>query len=124
MFGRSTDLGVRRDVEHAHAVVAWFWEIGRADLGKEAMGQLKEDAGAVPRVDFTATGSAVVQIHQDGEGLLDDIVRTFALHLANKADAAGVMLKLGVVETLFFGKSGILHFWCGQKVFRFGRGRG
>ncbi len=55
---------------------------------------------------------------------MDDIVRTFALHLANEADAAGVMLKLGVIETLFFGKSGILHFWCGQKVFRFGRERG
>jgi len=114
-LGRGADLGVRGDVEHAHAVVAGLREVGRAVLGEEPVGELEQDARAVTGVGLAAAGAAVIQVHQDGEGLLDDIVRTLALHLANEADAAGVVLKLGVVKTLFFGKSGILHFWCGQK---------
>ena len=114
-FGRRADLGIRRDVEHANAVVTRLGEVGGADLGEEPVGELEQDARAVTGVDLAAASTSVVEVHQDGEGLLDDIVRTLALHLANEADAAGVMLKLGVVKTLFFGKSGILHFWCGQK---------
>ena len=114
-LGRGADLGVRGDVEHAHAVVTRLGEVSRAVLGEEPVGELEQDARAVTGVGLTAAGASVVEVHQDGEGLLDDIVRTLALHLANEADAAGVMLKLGVVKTLFFGKSGILHFWCGQK---------
>ena len=57
----------------------------------------------------------MVEVYQNGQRLLNDVVGTFALHLANEADATGIMLELGVVETLFFGKSGILHFWCMEK---------
>ena len=114
-FGGRTDLGVWGDVEHTHAVVTRLREVGGAVLREEPVGQLEQDARAVASVDLAAAGASVVEVHQDGEGLLDDIMRTLALHLANEADAAGVMLKLGVVKTLFFGKSGILHFWCGQK---------
>ena len=95
--------------------MAGLREVGWAVLGEEPVGELEQDARAVASVDLAAAGASVVEVHQDGEGLLDDIMRTLALHLANEADAAGVMLKLGVVKTLFFGKSGILHFWCGQK---------
>jgi hypothetical protein len=85
-------------------------------LGKELVRELKKDSSTITRVRFTATSSAVIEVNQNGQRLLNNIVRAFALHLTDKANAAGIVLKLWVVETLFLGKSGIIHFWYGQKV--------
>jgi hypothetical protein len=95
--------------------VARLGEAGRAVLGEEAVRQLEQDARAVTGIHFATTGAAVIEVHQDGQGLLNNIMGTFTLHLTDETDATGVMFELRVVETLFLGKSGIIHFWCGRK---------
>jgi hypothetical protein len=79
------------------------------------MRELEQDARAVAGIHFATTGAAVIQVHQNGQGLLNNIMGSFALHLTDEADAAGVMFELRVVETLFLGKSGIIHFWWWRK---------
>jgi hypothetical protein len=59
----------------------------------------------------------VIEIVQDLQTLTDDLVRLFALHVANEADAASVVLKLRVIETLLrrWTKPGLGGF-CVQRL--------
>ncbi len=45
------------------------------------------------------------QVIQDGQALFDDVVGYHAFDIDHKACTAGVVFKLGVVKTLFAGKS-------------------
>ena len=45
-------------------------------------------------------GTTMIKLQEDFEALLNNTVRFSALYVRNKADAAGVMFVLGVVETL------------------------
>jgi hypothetical protein len=119
-FGLRTDRLVGGEVEHAHAVVTRLGQgrdAGRrTDLGEEGVRHLDQDAGAVAGVGLAAAGAAVVQVHQDGERLLDDVMRTLALHLADESDATGIVLELRIVKTLFRGESVMHHLVLVGKV--------
>src|SRR5262249_22732566 len=65
------------------------------------MGWLDEDPGAITCVSFAATGSPVIKIKQNLQSLLDDPMRFAAFDVYNKPYAAGFMLKLGVIKSLF-----------------------
>jgi hypothetical protein len=65
------------------------------------MGHLQQHAGTVPGVGFAAAGTAVIEVAQDRNGLLQDLVRLAALYVDNEADPAGIVLELRIVQALF-----------------------
>ena len=71
--------------------------------------RLDQDARAVARVLFHA-GTAMIEVLQNLQRIRHDLVRFFPLHMADKADAAGVMLIARIVETLSGGKTGVVHW--------------
>ena len=71
----------------------------RGHLAQEAVRHLHEDAGAVAGCRLAAARAAVQQVDQDAQPLLDDRVRPAALDVDDEADAAGVVLVAGVVQT-------------------------
>ena len=73
-------------------------EIG-GDLAQEPVGHLDEHARAVAGVGFAAARAPVEQVQQDLQTFGDDVVRPAALDVDDEADAAGVVLVAGVVET-------------------------
>ncbi len=93
-----------RHEEHGDAVMARFGQInpmlgtGRAE---EGVGHLDQDAGAVTSVMLAADRAAVVQVGQHGNCLLDDLMGLFPLDIGDEADAAGIVLELGIVKPLF-----------------------
>ena len=89
--------------DHAAGVLARGWEVDselRALFAEEAIGRADEDAGAVAGIDFAAAGTAVVHVLKHLQCIGDDAMRRLPLHVADEADAAGVMLESGVVQAL------------------------
>ena len=69
-------------------------------LAEERVGNLDQDAGAVAGERIGADRAAMGEVAQDLQTLLDDRVAFLALDVRDEADAAGVVLVGGVVETL------------------------
>jgi hypothetical protein len=67
------------------------------------MRHLHENARTVASIRLSTNRSTVIQVYQDRQGLLNDLMGPFSLHVTNEADATGVMLKLRVIESLFLG---------------------
>ena len=84
---------------------------GEAELlafpDEEAMRDLRQNAGAVAGARIGADRAAVLEIADDGERVLDDLVRLAALDVGDEADAAGVLVERGIVETLRRRQTGI-----------------
>jgi len=95
--------GVRRQIEHADAVLA---EGGQGNLGfgtdelQELVRRLHQDAGAVTRVGFATTGAAMIEVEQNLQRVAHDAVRLLPFDIDQKADPTGVMLELGIVKPL------------------------
>jgi hypothetical protein len=103
-----TPAGVAaRQEHHAHAVMAGGRQgdaLFRHFLTQELVGNLDQDAGAVAEQGIVAGGATMFEVFQDFQALLDDGVALLVLDMGNKADAAGVTLVFGVVETLALGE--------------------
>ena len=69
------------------------------------MGDLGEDTSAVARILFRAAGTAVLQIDEELNALGYDLMGFFALDMHHEPDAAGIVLKAGVVQPFGLGKS-------------------
>ncbi|MNI10564.1 hypothetical protein D3C73_636810 [compost metagenome] len=106
---------------HGHAVLARRRQddaLLAEFVAIERVGNLDQDAGAVAHQLVRANRAAVVQVLKDLQALLDDRVAFLALDVRNESNAAGVMLVLGVVQTLGRG-----HTDAGR-IDRGGLGRG
>ena len=55
------------------------------------MRDLHQDAGAVAGARIGADRAAMLEIEQDGQRVLDDLVRLAALDVGNESDAAGIL---------------------------------
>jgi hypothetical protein len=73
---------------------------------KKLVGNLDQDAGTVAHQRVGANGTAVIEVLQDQQALLDDRVALLALDVGYKTDAAGVVLVGGVVKTLPDARAG------------------
>ena len=71
-------------------------------LPEEAIGRLNENAGAVASVRLASAGAAMLQIDQDVQRLAHDVVRAFAFHVDDEADATCIALVTRVVQTGYF----------------------
>ena len=92
---------VLREEQHGHAVVPLVREDLPALLrllAEEAVRDLEQDAGAVARVALEARAAAVLEVHQDREGVVEDAVAARAVKVGERADTAGVVLELGPVQ--------------------------
>src|SRR6185437_5724685 len=70
------------------------------DLLKKGMRHLNEDAGPIARIGLAAAGTAVVEVTQDLNGLLQNAVGFTPLHIDDEAHAAGLVFVPGVIKTL------------------------
>ena len=103
-------LGVARHEQRADAVLA-----GRRQRDAERLGlageklvrDLHQDAGAVAGARIGADRAAMLEIDQDGERVLDDLVRLAALDVGDEADAAGILGERGIVKAVRLGRAGI-----------------
>ena len=86
-----------RQKHQAHAVFAGRRQGSRRHRPQEGVRHLNEDAGAVAGVDLAPAGAAMLQVFQDLQRLTHDRVRLPAFDVDDEADAAGVVLVLGIV---------------------------
>jgi len=116
----ATGGGIAREVDQAGAVLALRGQVQAGgllgDLGKKLVGQLQENARAVTGVDLGAAGAAMVEVLQHLQTLLEDLVGAATFHVHHETNAAGVVLKPGIVEALLGGPAG--------EVIRIGHGKG
>ena len=105
-----------REKNESAAILA---RAGQGDAGlfarvlEKTMGHLQQHAGAIARVGFAAAGAAVVEILQDLERLQQNLVGLAAFHVHDKADAAGIVLKLRIVKSLLGRPAGHFRMWRG-----------
>lgn len=70
------------------------------DFLKEFMWQLDQNASTVTSICFGSSGSAVIQIVENLQGLGYNAVFAFALDADNKADATSVVFKFGTIKAI------------------------
>ena len=95
--------GLLRQEHHADAVLADGRQreaLRPAHLAQEPVGELDQDAGAVTLQRVGAGRAAMRQVPEDREPLRDDRVPLLALDVGNEAQATGVVLLRGIVESL------------------------
>ncbi len=99
----SEALFILREEEHSDTVVALIRQkvaIALCLAAEEAVRHLEQDAGAVAGIVLEALAATVLEVHKDAQGVVDHLVGTLALQMGKRADAAGIMLELGTVESL------------------------
>src|SRR5690606_25574487 len=67
---------------------------------EERVRDLDEQAGAVAGQGVTATSAAVLEVEEDVHTFAHDVVRWLTPDICNETDAAGIMLKLRVVQSI------------------------
>ena len=89
-----------RQEHHPGRVVPGLGQGESAFRAEHLVGYLGQDPGSVAGVRVAALGAPVIQVPQDGQCLRHDLVAPAAWEVSNEADAAGVVLKAAVVESL------------------------
>ena len=96
-------VGIARHEQGADRVFAGLRQLEaepRRLLGEELVRDLHQDAGAVAGARIGADRAAMLEIAEDGERVLDDLVRLAALDVGDEADAAGILVERGIVKAL------------------------
>src|SRR5690606_36501452 len=105
-FDATTQRRIARQEDDAAAVRARFGKL-EAELlrrgGQELVRHLQQHARAVAGIRFGAAGTAVIEVREDLQALLQDLVRFAPLRIDHEADAASVVLVSRVIEALLFG---------------------
>ena len=101
LHGAGALMLVLRKEEHPHPVLPLAAE-GDVHLlghfGEKGMADLQKDAHAVAGAALGVLAGAVLQMLDDGQRVADGLVAFAALDVHHRADAAGVVLKAGVVQ--------------------------
>ena len=103
VFAGDARSRVARQEHHADAVLPGGRQPhaeARHFLAQEAIGNLDQQAGAVGELGIPADRTAVGEVSEDRQPLLDDAVRLLALDVRDEAYAAGVVLMGGVIKPL------------------------
>ena len=101
LHGLCPQMLVLREEEHTDAVFAL---VAEADVhfvghfGEELVADLEHDAHAVAGLALGVLAGAVFQPLDDGQRIADGLVTLAALDVHHRADAAGVVLELGVIQ--------------------------
>ncbi len=98
---------IRGEEAHGHGVVPRGRQgdpFGRHLLRQQPVGNLQQDAGAVPGERVAAGGAPVGEVLQDLQPLAHDAVAGLPAEGGHEAQAAGVMFEGGIVEALTGGQ--------------------
>ena len=89
------------------------------DVLKKAMRVLEQDTGTVAGVFLTATRTAVIQILQDRQRLLNDLMGLIALNIYDEPDTTRIVLKSRIIKPLFGRNTGVynIHIFLSLTVF-------
>ena len=109
---RNALVGIARKKDQAGAVVAGGRE-GEPEFAlpgsEEAVRHLDEDARAVAGVGLRSARTAVFEVAQQAQALLDDVVRLASTEVDDKTDTARVLLVLRVVKSLRLRQITVVH---------------
>jgi hypothetical protein len=94
--GRGVLRRLRQECD-ASGVAARLGQLEIDDRPQELVGNLQQDACAVAGVRFSALGTAVFQVDQGRDRLVDDVAAAAAVHVGDHGNATRVMLERGVV---------------------------
>ena len=82
--------------------MAWLRQL-KADFRglarEEAVRNLNQDASAVAGARIGANRTAVFEVAQNVDGVVDDLMAFLALDIGNEADAAGIFFERRIVKT-------------------------
>lgn len=73
---------------------------------------LHQDAGAVTALGVGSLGSAVLQVFQYRQRIVDRVIGFFPFDIGDDADAAGIVFKLGMVQPLRLRQSMCFFHFC------------
>ncbi len=96
--------GRLRQERDAGGVGALLGQFEVDDVAQEGVGHLQQDSGAVAGVRFGALCTAVFQVQQRGDRLVDDVAAAPTVNVGDHRDTAGVVFIRGVVQPLFLGR--------------------
>ena len=102
-------LTTRRQEPDTCGVATGLREVQAADAPHECVRDLQQDARSIATVRFAARCTAVLEVFQSGERLLDDSVGGFSAQRCHERHAACVVLEPRVVETLCGRGAGVLR---------------
>ncbi len=97
---------VGRQEGDAHGIRAGDGEVEVDDVAEEGVRDLRQDAGPVTDERVGAGGTAVLEVAQGGQGVVDDVVSSAAAHRGHHGHAAGVVLELAAVQPRVGGLGG------------------
>ena len=115
-FHLGAELGVLRHEDEADGVFALGRQAEAQPVGllaEEGVGNLHHDAGAVAHQRVSAHGTAVLEVVEDGEAVLDDLAAGPVLEINDEANAAGIVLARGVEKA---GGSRARSFTKGRRL--------
>ncbi len=96
-------VGIARHEQLADRVVAGLGQLEAefvGNLDEELVRDLHQDAGAVTGARIGADRAAMLEIAENGERVVDDLVRLAAFDIGDEADAAGILVERRIVKTL------------------------
>ena len=104
-------LVVLREEQHGHAIVALCRQNLAALLSlftEKVMRNLEQDASAVAGVLLESRATAVLQVDQNGQCVVQDLVMALTVDIGKRADATCIVVEFGAIKALLL--SGIcLH---------------
>ena len=98
-----TECFITMGKNHADAVFTFVRKGKAQDFTfalEELVWNLDQDAGAVATVGVSPFGTAVTEVFQDRQGIVDDAVLFFPLYIGNDTDAAGIVFIRRIVQAL------------------------
>ena len=101
LHGLRPQMLVLGEEEHTHAVFALVAEADVQLVGhlrEETVADLQHDADAVAGLALGVLAGAVLKALHDGQRIADGLVALAALDVHHRADAAGIVLELGVIQ--------------------------
>ena len=90
-----------------HGVVRQAEAEARRFFGEQFVRDLHQNSRAIAGARIGAHGAAMLEVAQDGERILDELVRFASFDVGDEADPAGILIERRIVETLCERHAGI-----------------
>ena len=102
-FAKPPFMPLHGQERHAHSVFARGRQAEAQTCAlsfEKGMRDLDENARPIARIGIAPAGSTMSEVDQNLDSLEDDVVAFLAGDISHESDAAGIVLKLRVIETL------------------------
>ena len=96
-------IAIARHEQHAHGIFAGLRQAeaeARRFFGEQFVRDLHQNSRAIAGARIGAHGAAMLEVAQDGERILDELVRFASFDVGDEADPAGILIERRVVQAL------------------------